>query len=168
MAEIKIGDRPLQATVVKLRAGTENKALSDMTRDGVNNVAFKLDGDTYVATAKGLDLKGVQAWGTISYAGRTGHVLKTDREELKAGAVKRWALVAAGVGLVGMPLTGLGLGVLFEAMPAVADLGIFAGVGGAIGGGIGAAWAALTNWNNGRQAKRDPLAKYAEPASLKA
>ena len=161
MAEIRIGNRAVEAGVIKLRAGAEGKALSDMTRDGVNNVAFKIDGDTYVASAKGLDVAGLKEWDALTFEGRTGHVLKADREELAKGAIKKWGLVGAGIGAVGMVASGLGLGALFGAFMPLAELALMAPIGAVLFGGVATGWAALTNWNNGRQATGDKLGKYA-------
>ena len=161
MAELRIGTRIVDATVVKLRAGSEGKALSAMTRDGVNNVAFKVGDDTYVASGKTLDLQDVKAWGAIRYGGEAGHVLKVDGEVLKPGFLKRWTLAGVGVGAVGMPVTGAILGSLFGAMPALWEFGLFAGVGALVFGGVAAGWAGLTAWWNGKQAQRDVLGKYA-------
>ncbi len=160
MAEITIGNRAVEATVVKLRPGSEKKALEVMSRDGVNNVAFKIDGDTFVASGRDLDVSGIEAWGTVRHAGANGHVLKVDPEVLKPGFLQRWGLAGAGVGAVGMPLTGLLLGSLFGAMPGLAEFAIFAGIGAVVFGGGATGWAAATNWWNGRQAKRDKLAAY--------
>lgn len=164
MADLTIGGRAVEATVVKLRAGAEGKALSDMTRDGRNNVAFKIDGDTYVASGHDLAVKGVAEWATVKLGGAGGHVVKVDDEVMKPGWWKRWGLAGGAVGLVGMPASGLALGALFGAMPSVLEFAAYGGIGAVLFGGAALAWGGLTKWWNGKQAGRDVLGKYADPA----
>ena len=160
MSEITVGNRALEATVVKLRQGSEKKALEVMSRDGVNNVAFKIGSDTYVASGHDLEVKGIAEWATVRHAGADGHVVKVNEEVLKPGFWKRWGLAGAAVGLVGMPLTGLALGALLGAWLPVAEYAMLAGVGAVIFGAGATAWGAATNWWNGHQAGRDVLAKH--------
>lgn len=164
MSELKINNQAVQGQVIQVRAGAEGKALSQMTRDGVDNVAFKIEGDTFIASAKDLDLpEGVKEWTPVSYGGKSGHVLKVDSEKTSGKDIRNWGLGGAVIGLLGMPATAMAVGALFGggALLPLGEMAIMAGAGAGIFGAIGAGWAAARRWYNGVEAGRDRLAKYA-------
>ena len=160
MAQLNVGGRAFDAPVVKIARGQEGKALSAMTRDGRENVAFKIGGDTYVASSKDLDVKGLKAWDEVRLGEQVGHVLDVNHEVLTGASLRMAGIVGTLVGAVGMVTMGGILSTVFKMAMSVGEFGLFAGFGAVAFGGIGLGWAALTRWWNGKQAERDVLGKF--------
>lgn len=161
MSEFQVNGRSLQAQVVKLHPQTEEKALKGLGQDGHDNVVFALGADTFVASARELNLKGLKEHQLVQYKGQTGRVLQLD-EGMSLVSPKKGAIGGALVGLVGMPLTALGLGALFgSAMGFMGLLGM-AGAGAVIFAGLGAGLAAVNGWLEGRKAKKADWTQYGQ------
>ena len=164
MESIKVGARTVQVDVVKIRAGSEDAALRAMARDGVDNVAFKVGADTFVASGRDLDLKGLATWQTVERAGSTGHVLKLDREAFGAARVLRWSGISAAIGAITFPAAMAFFSAFVSEVPSLLSLGVGAGVGALVTGAVGLGWMAFKGWWNGRQAKHDKLAPFVAAA----
>jgi hypothetical protein len=147
MSEIKNQPNPLAgAAIHRIRPGQEVAALETAKKNGADDLFFTVGKDTFVATGRGLPLKGVKPGDAITHEGRQGIVTAIDNQvnTAKEGALavlKPSGLAAGGATAAGT-LVGKGLGGFFGASGAGAavgaiTVGVYAGIaaGLAVGGG---------------------------------
>lgn len=161
--QVTVNGRNLDAAVLKIKAGQEKKALEYLGKDGLDNVVFTLGADTFVANARELNLKGIEANQLVNYRGQVGRVLKVDSgSDMKSP--KKAALWGTLVGGVAMPPLGLGMlamfGIGMQGLFTVGNVLMFSGVGAVMFGLGGAALAALNAWTEKRHAKKADWGPY--------
>jgi hypothetical protein len=152
MSNLTIGNKPVDAAVLKIRRGQELAAREAAEKDGQDNVFFRLGEDTYVASGFGIHLHDEKNRQDVdvTYKGLKGKVASSNNEQDTKGD-----LIATGVitGLVTAATVGgaiAGGGALAFILAPV--LGLFT-LG--IGGGF-----FFEVLNNRKKAKENLLAKY--------
>lgn len=153
MGNPTIDNKTLNAsTVVKLRHGQEIAAREAAKKNGADDVFFTLGRDSYVASGRGLNLKGVAAGTKIRYNGQEGTVTAVDNQvnSAKEGALKVVTPVAVAVGgatgggaFVGGALGGLASAGAAGAAVGAVVVGAYALAAGAVAVGGGAAYGAF-------------------------
>ena len=137
MSNLSIKDRTLTpARVTKLAAGKEMEAIAAAQKNGADDVVFKIGEDHYLASGRGMALRGVKPSDAIKLDGKQGQVVMVDRQLNTFGeGMLAWpglAVGGAGVawGLVGFAqglMTGAtfaGLGLMLAGAAAVVGLAI--------------------------------------------
>lgn len=155
MANLTVQGRSLPVGHVKtVKPGDEAATLRAIQKNGADDVVFKLGNDTYVASGRGLALKGIRPDDAVSFDGRTGKVLSVNQElnSFKEGLLAWPGLVTGGaIGTLG--LGGFVQGLLAGAN--MAGIGVIIAAGGlALGLAINlvpAAYGALRRVDLGNQ-----------------
>jgi hypothetical protein len=156
VANLTVQGRSLSGGHVKtVKPGDEAATLRAIQKNGADDVVFKLGNDTYVASGRGLALKGLRPDDAVNFDGRTGKVMTVNQE---LNSFKEGLLAWPGLA-VGGALGTLGLGGFVQGMLAganMAGIGVIIAVGGlALGLAINlvpAAYGALRRVDLGNQA----------------
>jgi len=112
-SRLTVNGKTFNATVKKLTQTQELEALRLAPSNGADDMFFKLNGDTYVATGRGLPIDRVKKGAAVGYADQTGYVLNTDRELNTFNEGMRHPLgLTIGGGLTAYGLIGFVQGVL--------------------------------------------------------
>jgi hypothetical protein len=81
MSQLSINNRQLSpARVTALKPGQELSAVAAVKGNGADDVIFKVGNDTYLASGRGLALRGVKAGDPIKLDGQVGQVVTVDRQ----------------------------------------------------------------------------------------
>lgn len=79
MQTVNITGKPLDASVlVMLDRGKEKAALEAAKTDGADNVFFKIGDDMFVASGKGMDLKGIAPGKAFTFDNQQAEVVEVD------------------------------------------------------------------------------------------
>lgn len=135
MSDLSIKNRTLTpARVTKLTPGQELAAFAAAQKNGADDVVFKVGGDHYMASGRGLALRGVKADDAVKFDGKQGQVVMVDRQlnSFTEGLVAWPGLAVGGVGAA-WGLIGFAQGMLTGAT--FAGLGLFL-AGGAVLAGL--------------------------------
>lgn len=98
MSELRINNNTLNVNnVVELDESKIGKASQAAKEDGADNVVFKADGATLVATGRGLDLKGIVPGTKFQFHGRDAQVIEVDNQVNSAREAVRHAAVPVGL-----------------------------------------------------------------------
>lgn len=143
MAELSIRNRqlPIQK-VTALRVDQGLAATAAAKRNGADDVFIQVGQDQYVASGRGLALRGVKAGDSVTLDGKAGKVVLVDRQlnSFKDGLTAWPGLAVGGLGAA-WGLVGFAQGMLTGAT--FAGLGLFLAVGAvAVGAAINLAPAA--------------------------
>jgi hypothetical protein len=97
MSEINVNGRSIHAPFFnKVKQGKEEQAKQISKKDGLDDVFLKIGNDTFVASGKGLDVKGIKAGDPVKVDGREGTVVSVDNKinSAKEGALAMLAPTA--------------------------------------------------------------------------
>lgn len=124
MSQLSINNRTLTpARVTALRPGQELSAVGALKGNGADDVLFKVGNDTYLASGRGLALRGVKTGDTVKIDGKVGQVVMVDRQLNSFGeGLLAWPGLLVGGGGVAWGLIGFVQGILSGAT--FAGLGI--------------------------------------------
>ncbi|MBO9541926.1 hypothetical protein J7643_15165 [bacterium] len=159
MDKLNAGNRQLEASrVYKIRPGQELPAKAAAEKSGADDVFFRMGGDTFAATGRGMNLKGLKEGDTIEYKGQKGVIVSVDDRMNSAmdGLKAPYAQAMLGIGAAtaggGAVLGAAGVGTIAGSVFVGGLIAVAAGVG-FVGS---AAYGAL------RSVKADALQPYAE------
>ena len=162
----------------RIKAGQEIAAAEAARKDGADNLFFRVERDTYVASGRGMDLQKLKAGDGVVFDGRRGTVVTVDDELNSAGdgirqvgrAVDRGTKVTgASGGVAGAILaaaavqTTTGFGAVLAPVAIAGGVGLGVGAGLLVGGAAGTVVTAVSAARGAlKRADLEALRTYAE------
>lgn len=153
MSTLTVGNKTIEASVIKLRKGEELKARETAQSDGQDNMFFEIGNDTYVASGLGIHVHDPKQRTHVTFNGQRGEIISANNEQDDKGSM--WFTAITGglgtlVSLAGGAAMGGGSGLVLGAF------GLF-GVA-ALGGSY--FWHL---WANRQKAEQNLIAKHGTP-----
>ena len=123
MSDLTVGNRRLPVAVTKLPQGLDAAAAQQIAKNGADDVVVRVGADTFVASGRGVNMKGLKPGAEVKVGGQVGQVIQVDKQLNSFGdGMLAWpGLAVGGVGaawgiggfiqglLAGANMAGIGL-----------------------------------------------------------